>query len=84
MHKPRTGNYVSLTAEGPGVQLWFSEHHDWVSEQALRTIFHGVFEAIGSHIPGLPAGYHTRVVFESVAVLPQHQHTSCCCCIPVE
>lgn len=83
MGTSRTGHYVSLTAEGPGPALWYSEDIGWTVDPAYRTITLGVIPKVHTPILGLPPGYHPRVVFESVVVLPQPNQTSNCCCIPV-
>jgi hypothetical protein len=83
MGTPRSGHYVSLVAEGPGPTLWYSESIGWTVEPVYRTISLGVPPKDLTPILGLPAGYHTRIVFESVRVLPQPIQTSNCCCIPI-
>ena len=83
MGTPRSGHWVSLTAEGPGPVLWYSEDIGWTPEPAYRTITLGLIPKGETPILGLPVGYHTRVVFESVVVPPKPNQTSNCCCIPV-
>jgi hypothetical protein len=60
------GHYVSISATGPGAKLWLSVDGTWTPTEADRRITLQVHLADHQLLAGLPAGYHTRVEFESV------------------
>lgn len=79
-----SGHYVSLRADGPGPVLWHVDDGSWSAAVDMRQLFASVNDAIETPIKGLPIGYHTKVVFETVPVPAQQTVPSCCCCDPID
>ena len=60
------GHYVSLSASGPGPVLWYKSDGTWVQDSAERLVFLQVQIAVHTAIFALPAGYLTKINFETV------------------
>jgi len=79
------GHYTSLSATGPGSDLWYTENGTWSTNEADKYVFNQAFVAVHTAIQGLPTGYHTKVNFEFVPVTPQPAappmgaFENCCC-----
>lgn len=65
------GHYTSLSASGPGVTLWYTKDGVWASDEDSRFIFQQTTIALHTAIQGLPAGYHPRVNFETIEIVPK-------------
>lgn len=67
------GHYTSISAYGPGDNLWYTADGTWSSDIGAKYIFQQTHIAVHTAIQNLPAGYHTRVNFENVPIVPQSE-----------
>lgn len=64
-----SGHYTSISATGPGPKLWYTADGSWSATEGDKYIFLQTELAVHSAIVNLPAGYNTKINFETVDVV---------------